>query len=409
MFFEDIFYSSFFCLLLYHTCPLFYYISTTAVVKIDKQDVYSEEVPGAELTLRGNDKDGNAVTFEEGKVDVADDAKLVKGSGESLIWISGSAPTTVELTDGTYVLHEIAAPTGYEVATDITFVIDDGQVVSVDGVASSTEVIVMVDEASPVTTTTTTTTVTETTVTTTVIVTAEVKIDKQDVYSQEVPGAELTLTGKDKDGDTISFTDDVIDLGTDAVLVRGSGDDLSWISGNGPTTVKLTDGTYVLHEVAAPTGYEVATDITFVIEDGNVVSVDGEATSDHTITMVDEAIETTTTTTITSQLNDEVTTTTRGGMIDNDEVDGSTTTTTTETTETTTTTTETTATTEAVTSVTTTAKNTSDGGSKSSGGSSKSTANSPKTGVKGVGTVMAILALAGAGAYVARSRKDDDQ
>ncbi|MCI5656082.1 MAG: hypothetical protein SOT80_02380, partial [Candidatus Pseudoruminococcus sp.] len=27
-FFEDIFYSSFFCLLFYHTCPLFYYIST---------------------------------------------------------------------------------------------------------------------------------------------------------------------------------------------------------------------------------------------------------------------------------------------------------------------------------------------------------------------------------------------
>nr|DAZ10715.1 MAG TPA: hypothetical protein [Caudoviricetes sp.] len=26
-FFEDIFYSSFFCLLFYHTCPLFYYIS----------------------------------------------------------------------------------------------------------------------------------------------------------------------------------------------------------------------------------------------------------------------------------------------------------------------------------------------------------------------------------------------
>ena len=235
---------------------------------------------------------------------------------------------------------------------------------------------------------------------------ATYNIDKQDVYSKEVPGAQLTLTGKDSEGNTITFTGDVVDLGTDAVLVRGGGEDLSWISGNGPTTVKLTDGTYVLHEVAAPTGYEVATDITFVIENGNVVSVDGEATSDHTIVMVDEAIETTTatTTTVTSQLNEEITTTTRGGLIDGGDVDGSTT-----STETTTTTTETTATTEAVTSVTTTAQASSGSGSKSSGSSSKSNANSPKTGDNGVGTVMAVIALAAAGAYLARSRKHDDE
>ncbi len=331
----------------------------------------------------------------------ADDAKLVKGSGDSLIWISGSAPTTVELTDGTYVLHEIAAPTGYEVTTDITFVIDDGKLVSVDGQASSSETIVMVDEAIPTTTsttTTTTTTITETEAATTVIATAEVKIDKQNVYSEEVPGAELTLTGKNSDGSTITFAEDAIELGQDAVLVRGSGDDLSWISGNGPTSVKLTDGTYVLHEVAAPTGYVVATDITFVIEEGEVVSVDGEATSDHTITMVDEAEVTTTTSAI--QLNEEVTTSTIGGIIDGGDVTNSTTTTTTTTTATTT---------PAVTAVpaTTASSGGSSSGSKSSGGSGSKT-NAPKTGVNGVGAVVAVLALASAGAYLARSRKHDD-
>ena len=58
--------------------------------------------------------------------------------------------------------------------------------------------------------------------------------------------------------------------------------------------------------------------------------------------------------------------------------------------------------------------NDSNGGSKSgsaskSSSSSNSTANSPKTGVAGAGTAMAVLALAGIGAFLARSRKDDDQ
>jgi hypothetical protein len=266
-------------------------------------------------------------------------------------------------------------------------------------------------------------------------ITAIVKIDKQDIYSVEVPGAELSITGKDSDGNAITFSENTVDLGDNAVLTKGSGEEIGWISGNSPTMVVLTDGEYVLHEVAAPEGYEVATDITFVIDNGNVVSVNGESTSEAIIVMVDAAIvttttelttttteETTTTTTETKTLNDDIENTTNPSMVGNDELDNTTTTTAEETTTTeteSTTTTETTAseitTTTTNATTTTTAKisggNDSNNGTKSSSSntSNNSKADSPKTGVAGVGTVMAVLALAGIGAFVARSRKDDDQ
>ena len=100
---------------------------------------------------------------------------------------------------------------------------------------------------------------------TTTVVTAEVKICKQDIHSVEIPGATLTLTGKDKAGNEIQFSKEQIVLGKDAEKISSSGDALIWKSGTEPTNVKISDGTYVLHELAAPTGYEVATDIRFVI------------------------------------------------------------------------------------------------------------------------------------------------
>ena len=48
------------------------------------------------------------------------------------------------------------------------------------------------------------------------------------------------ITGKDADGNTIVFSDGTVDLGTDAVLTKGSGDEIGWISGNSPTMVVST-------------------------------------------------------------------------------------------------------------------------------------------------------------------------
>ena len=131
--------------------------------------------------------------------------------------------------------------------------------------------IIMVDMAIVTTTTTTaatttsTTTTTTTETTTTTVVTAEVKICKQDIHSVEIPGATLTLTGEDKDGNAITFEKGTLEPGEGAKVINGYGQALIWKSGTEPTNVKISDGTYVLHELAAPTGYEVATDIKFVI------------------------------------------------------------------------------------------------------------------------------------------------
>ena len=53
----------------------------------------------------------------------------------------------------------------------------------------------------------------------------------------------------------------------------------------------------MLHEVAAPSGYAVTTDITFTIVNGQVTGNVGVSTDSNTVTMVDDMIVTTTTTT----------------------------------------------------------------------------------------------------------------
>ena len=196
----------------------------------------------------------------------------------------------------------------------------------------------------------------------------DVEISKQDTFGKEVKGATLTLTGKDQNGKDVTFSIDNVKLGTDAELVSTeNGTEIKWISGSTSTLISgLNDGTYVLHEVAAPNGYEVATDITFTIVNGELsgeVGVKG-----NTVTMIDEMIVTTTTT-------------------------ATTTSTTSTTTETTTTETTNSADTTTTTSKTTTAKPaTTKSTSKST--SATTSANAPKTGDTGVGVVVAMLGLA---------------
>ena len=76
-----------------------------------------------------------------------------------------------------------------------------------------------------------------------------------------------------------------------------------WVSGEEATTVTLTDGKYKLHELTAPEGYQVATDMTFEIEDGKLVKINGNDVDTDTVVMIDEAIITTPTTTTKSNNN----------------------------------------------------------------------------------------------------------
>ncbi|MDE7122408.1 MAG: Cna B domain protein, partial [Oscillospiraceae bacterium] len=166
------------------------------------------------------------------KIDITNDEELPGASlviideDENIIdeWISDEEPHFIEdkLTAGkTYILRETIAPDGYVLATDVEFTVNkDGTV---------TEVIMKDD-------------------------TTKVKISKQDITTgKELPGAKLQVIDEDKN---------VMD---------------EWISGEKPHFIegKLTAGkTYILREITAPDGYEIANDVEFTVsEDGSVTEV----------------------------------------------------------------------------------------------------------------------------------------
>lgn len=99
-------------------------------VSIKKMDITGQkEVAGARLLLK--DKDGNVI--------------------ES--WMSTTEAHVFEqklIAGETYTLTEVTAPSGYEVAADITFTVNKDGTVSVDGKAVDGNEIVMKDETTPV-------------------------------------------------------------------------------------------------------------------------------------------------------------------------------------------------------------------------------------------------------------------
>ena len=256
-------------------------------VSISKKNVFNDELPGATLTLTGTDFTGREVIFDIEDVELGTDAKLLTTEkGKEIKFVSGTTDTLVKgLNDGTYTLHEVSAPNGYEVTTDITFTIEDGVVTGTE-VTSST--VTMIDE----------------------MTVTDIAISKKDTVGDELAGAKLTLTGKDFRDKDVVFDITKVELGTGAKLVSTeNGKELTWTSGTSATLVKdLPNGTYTLHEETAPEGYIVATDITFTIENGTVT---GETGVDGTsITMVDDIIVTTTSTTTTTTTTTTSTTTT---------------------------------------------------------------------------------------------------
>ncbi len=188
-------------------------VNTPISLKISKQHVYGKELKGAKMQLL--DDKGNVVDE----------------------WTSDGTPHIVTgLKAGKYKIHEVAAPAGYVIATDIEFEIDKFNKVSVKDIKAlavddkGNPTVIMVDD------------------------TTKVKISKQDMTTgKELPGAKLQVI--DEKGKVVE----------------------EWTSTDKPHYIeaKLIAGKkYTLREILAPNGYDKATDISFtVVENGKVTQV----------------------------------------------------------------------------------------------------------------------------------------
>jgi len=227
-------------------------------VTISKQDINgTSELPGATLVLvpaEGEDIDLSGVT---GSLDI----ELTEDG--ALTWVSGTAQNTLtKLPAGDYVLTEITAPDGYEVAEDIEFTVDEYGDVFVDGVKQNGDLVVMKD----------------------VPTTGTVTISKQDINgTDELPGATLTLIP----GAGVDLSDVT---GTIGFQTNDDGS-IYWVSGeNANILTGLPIGSYTLTETTAPDGYEVTESIEFSVDiDGNVV-IDGQKQTGDIVVMKDAPI-----------------------------------------------------------------------------------------------------------------------
>ena len=188
-------------------------VNKPITVEISKQDVYGNELAGAEMQLENSD--GEVVDK----------------------WTSdGTNHVVTELPAGDYTLKEIAAPDGYVIATDIRFTVDVYGKITVENVDATAvsengnPLIVMVDD------------------------TTKVKISKRDI-----------TTDKELAGATLQIIDEEGNVATEWV----STDEAHFIEG------KLIAGKeYTLRETIAPDGYEIASEIKFTVNtDGSVTEV----------------------------------------------------------------------------------------------------------------------------------------
>ena len=233
-----------------------------------------DELPGAELVLTCNDS-----TVDMRVATVSGGAQNVSKTATSISFTSGTTRATITgLPDGTYTLSETRAPeingVQYDIATDIEFTISNGKVQNgahiTAATPSSNAIVTMEDDILVVPD-----------------VTGTVDISKKDtVAGNELPGAQITVTsneGLDLTNCTVTGGGSDININRDVI---------SFTSGNSATTIQgLPAGTYTMHEVTAPSGFRVATDIEFTVgSDGTITGSNittSSATGNAVVTMLD--------------------------------------------------------------------------------------------------------------------------
>ena len=217
------------------------FVNQVIHLNITKTDLTGErEVAGAAMTLYKAE-------------DVNEDGTVKDGAEALDSWVSGKESfhdfgPAIKAGES-YVLVETAAPDGYTYAENISFTVNVDGTIKTDAEKTTDketgeDVYLVKDDVT------------------------KVSIKKMDITgNNEVAGARLLL--KDKEGNVIE----------------------SWMSATEAHVFeqKLIAGeTYTLAEVTAPSGYEVAADITFTVNKDGTISIDGKAVDGNEIIMKDD-------------------------------------------------------------------------------------------------------------------------
>lgn len=228
------------------------WLEPSIVTEISKTDVNANLLAGARLRITVKDESGAYVP-------------LTQADGQPVEWVSGDqAETFVKLMKigKDYRLEEIEAPSGYKLAAPVDFTVTTPE----EGVGPGENLKEQVALKNELT---------------------ALSISKTAINgTDELPGAVLTVYEAAEDG---SIARD--EAGNEIVAQTITGESLSWTSGTEMKKIEgLKKGTYILREITAPDGYEVAEVITFTLMPDGTVAVGGKACEGNIVRMQDKPV-----------------------------------------------------------------------------------------------------------------------
>ncbi|WP_417088772.1 SpaA isopeptide-forming pilin-related protein [Eubacterium maltosivorans] len=226
------------------------WLEPSIVAEISKTDMNANLLAGAKLRITVKDENGAYVP-------------LIREDGQPVEWISGDQPGTfVKLMKigKDYRLEEIEAPSGYKLAAPVDFIVKSPEQGVGPGENLSEQVVLKNELTS-------------------------LFISKTTVNgTDELPGAVLTVYEAAEDGSIVRD-----EAGNEVVARTITDESLSWTSGTEMKKIEgLPAGAYVLREITAPDGYEVAEEITFTLMPDGAVTVGGEACEGNIVRMQDK-------------------------------------------------------------------------------------------------------------------------